>query len=457
MMQKLLDLDARVLLELAANSPPDFPFFLDSASNGPLGQWSILAAYPEASIRRMGDGRLLSENVVATGGFLSALDTLWTLERTARQYSPPAPPFRGGWVVFLGYEVASEIEPNIRFPAAAAGQTIALAQRCRAALCFDHWNHKCWAIAEDGCDALLARLSSQAEVAGLRRSALPYSNGGSHDCTAPTLIEDDPLQFKSAVEAALVHIAAGDVYQANLSREWQQAPTDSRLDFDRYRSLRAANPGPFAAWVQLDEMRIMSSSPERLVRTVGSKIETRPIAGTRPRLAPESSASEIHGMLANPKERAEHIMLIDLERNDLGRVCQPGTVRVDEFMVTESYAHVHHIVSNVCGELRPEVTPVQVLRALFPGGTITGCPKYRCMEIIAALEAAPRGAYTGSVGYINLDGDMDFNILIRTLTLDQSGLRFRAGAGIVADSIWERELEETRAKARGLIRAMSHT
>jgi anthranilate synthase component 1 len=162
-------------------------------------------------------------------------------------------------------------------------------------------------------------------------------------------------------------------------------------------------------------------------------------------------------LVSHPKERAEHIMLIDLERNDLGRVCEAGTVRVDELMTIESYTHVHHIVSNVSGRLRPDVTPVGALRAVFPGGTITGCPKFRCMQIIAELEAAGRGAYTGSLGYLTVDGTLDLNILIRTMTLRAGQLSFRAGAGIVADSDPERELEETRAKARGLIAALGDT
>ncbi len=159
-------------------------------------------------------------------------------------------------------------------------------------------------------------------------------------------------------------------------------------------------------------------------------------------------------LAAHPKERAEHIMLIDLERNDLGRVCEAGTVRVDELMTIESYTHVHHIVSNVSGRLRADVTPIGALRAVFPGGTITGCPKFRCMQIIAELEAAGRGAYTGSLGYLTLSGDLDLNILIRTMTLSGGELSFRAGAGIVADSDPEAELEETRAKARGLLAAL---
>jgi anthranilate synthase component 1 len=201
---------------------------------------------------------------------------------------------------------------------------------------------------------------------------------------------------------------------------------------------------------------VLSTSPERLVSSRRGRIESRPIAGTRARRGDD--AAVIRDLVENVKERAEHVMLVDLERNDLGRVCVGGSVRVDEYMVVESYAHVHHIVSNVVGELRPDVSPGQIVRALFPGGTITGCPKVRCMEIIAELEGRPRGAYTGSLGYLGRDGRMDLNILIRTAMVSDGPagreLSILAGAGIVADSDPQRELEETRAKARGLLRAL---
>ena len=184
------------------------------------------------------------------------------------------------------------------------------------------------------------------------------------------------------------------------------------------------------------------------------RVSTRPIAGTRPRSADAGQDRRLlEELVAHPKERAEHVMLIDLERNDLGRVCQPGSVHVDEMMVIESYAHVHHIVSNVSGDLLDDVTPGQVIAAVFPGGTITGCPKVRCMEIINELENAPRGAYTGSFGYLNRDGSMDLNILIRTIVTHDGRASFRAGSGIVADSEPLAELEETRAKAKGLLEA----
>jgi anthranilate synthase component 1 len=224
-----------------------------------------------------------------------------------------------------------------------------------------------------------------------------------------------------------------------------------------YERLRTQNPAPFAALAQFQGWYLLSSSPERLVRVAGRHVETRPIAGTRPRSrSAEADSEELAALIAHPKERAEHIMLVDLERNDLGRICRAGTVRADELMRTESYAHVHHIVSNVCGELNDGLSPIDVLRAVFPGGSITGCPKFRCMQIIAALERSARGAYTGALGYINRDGAMDFNILIRTITMDAQALEFRAGAGIVADSDRQLELQETRAKARGMIAALQH-
>jgi anthranilate synthase component 1 len=267
--------------------------------------------------------------------------------------------------------------------------------------------------------------------------------------------EEDPLKFLSVVKQTQSHIAAGDIYQANLSRGWQAhgarvSPTGL------YQRLKAANPSPYAGLVRLEpDHYVISSSPERLIEVRDGWVSTRPIAGTRPRHTDaqidQSLMAELH---AHPKERAEHIMLLDLERNDLGRICMAGTVHVNEYMSIESYRHVHHIVSNVKGQQRPEVTPGQTIAAVFPGGTITGCPKVRCMEIIASLEPNARGAYTGSMGYLNRDGSMDLNILIRSIEMRGGRVRFRAGAGIVSDSIPERELEETRAKALGLLRVL---
>jgi anthranilate synthase component 1 len=245
------------------------------------------------------------------------------------------------------------------------------------------------------------------------------------------------------------------VFQVNLSRAWR-ATAPAPIDLDElFARLTAANPAPFAALLQHGDWGLASSSPERLVSVRGMRVDTRPIAGTRRRDAnPQRDAALLAELRGDPKERAEHIMLIDLERNDLGRICEAGSVVVDELGSIESYAHVHHLVSNVSGQLRAGTSAWELLRALFPGGTITGCPKVRCMQIIGELEQGGRGAYTGALGYIGDHGSLDLNILIRTISCQRERLVFRAGAGIVADSIAERELKETRAKALGLLRAL---
>ncbi|MEJ5210717.1 MAG: chorismate-binding protein, partial [Burkholderiales bacterium] len=257
------------------------------------------------------------------------------------------------------------------------------------------------------------------------------------------------------VARILHYIREGDVFQVNLARRWRATLAAAAGPADLFAALDRHNPAPFAGSAVFGGAAIVSSSPERLVRVRDGLIETRPIAGTRPRAADPSADSALRReLLATAKERAEHIMLVDLERNDLGRVCLPGSVEVPALLELASYAHVHHLESTVRGRLRPEVEPAAVVRALFPGGTITGCPKVRCMQIIRELEAAPRQAYTGSMGYLNRDGSMDLNILIRSFMMQGNQVEFWAGAGIVADSRPERELSETRAKARGLLRAL---
>jgi len=241
-----------------------------------------------------------------------------------------------------------------------------------------------------------------------------------------------------------------------LSRRWRAELSGDISPDNVYARLCEANPAPFAGMMVWNGVAVISSSPERLVNIRNRRVSTRPIAGTRPRGADEMADSALsRELFGDAKERAEHVMLIDLERNDLGRVCDPGSVEVDEFMVLESYAHVHHIVSNISGKLGKQHGPADAIRAVFPGGTITGCPKVRCMEIINELEQSPRGAYTGSIGYLNRDGSLDLNILIRTMVMRGNQLELRAGSGIVADSDPDAELAETRAKAKGLLLALS--
>jgi anthranilate/para-aminobenzoate synthase component I len=261
--------------------------------------------------------------------------------------------------------------------------------------------------------------------------------------------------YCAMVERAKAYIAAGDIFQANLAQRFTAMHHGSD-GLEVYRRLRAINPAPFAAFVDLGETEVICSSPERLVKVAGREVETRPIAGTRPRGATATDDDDLTtDLLLNPKERAEHLMLVDLERNDLGRVCAYGSVKVDELMVTERYSHVIHIVSNIRGLLREGATGFDVLDAVFPGGTVTGVPKIRCMEIIDELEPVSRGLYTGSIGYVSWSGHMDWNIVIRTLTRSRDELAFYTGAGIVADSDPEKEYRETLYKAQALIDAVS--
>jgi anthranilate synthase component 1 len=258
-----------------------------------------------------------------------------------------------------------------------------------------------------------------------------------------------------AVCRVLDYLRAGDAFQVNISRYWRGQFVEPPGADSVYRHLRRSNPAPFAGLMRWKSASLLSSSPERLIQIRGREVQTRPIAGTRPRGTDANrDLAFSRDLIDNAKERAEHIMLIDLERNDLGRVCCPGTVEVNELMVLESYAHVHHIVSNVRGKLAPNTSPVHAVKAVFPGGTITGCPKVRCMEIIAELEQEGRGFYTGSIGYLGRNGSLDLNILIRTMLLHDRNIFFRAGAGIVADSEPARELQETNDKARGLLLAL---
>ena len=456
MIHRELDVPPGVLRQLAASHPERYPVLFDSAADGPLSCTSVLVASPTGALWLDAQGRLHAQGAVPRHVMVPAEGFVCALERWIASLppQPPALPFCGGWAIFLGYELAGEIEPGLALPAPPASlpwQAFALRVPC--ALVHDRLSGRVQAIAEEGAAQALEQVE---------RDALQLARAGSGAAATPAplevarIIEEEPAAYLERVRRGKEYIRAGDIYQTNLSRPWR-IELRHEADVGRlHERLRTANPAPFAALARWRGGVVLSSSPERLVRVAGRRVETRPIAGTRPRSRqPGEDARETAALVAHPKERAEHIMLIDLERNDLGRVCEPGTVRVEELMSIESYAHVHHIVSNVTGVLRSDVTSMDVLRAVFPGGTITGCPKYRCMEIIAELEGEGRGAYTGSLGLLGRDGGMDFNILIRTMTLAGRMIEFRAGAGIVADSDPERELEETRAKARGLLAAFA--
>lgn len=434
------------LRRLNQTFPSRYPFLLQStARGGELGRFDILFAFPKDSL--VLDGKRLSGRCAGSKTrFLDALDVWWNEEKTTVAASHL--PFHGGWFLYLGYELAAEVEPSLKLHDDPLLPT-AFAVRCPAAIIFDHQTKDCVFVCEHDGDDLRQKLIDDTDRLADEKEC---AGAGELD-----VLEDDPEQYTDAVEKAKKYIQAGDVYQANLSRQWTVTVGDERSSESIYESLCDANPGPFAGIARWQGTSIISSSPERLLSIRDGIISTRPIAGTRRRGDDEVADDDLSSELfAHPKERAEHIMLIDLERNDLGRVCEAGTVEVDEMMVLESYAHVHHIVSNVRGRLRDDVTPGMAISAVFPGGTITGCPKVRCMEIIDELEFAPRGAYTGSFGYLNRDGSLDLNILIRTMVKRDNQISFRAGAGIVADSDPHAELDEARAKAEGMLRALEN-
>ena len=435
------------LLDLHRLDPARYPVLLESSATGAHGRWDMLLAHEGAGFALHRDGGTRDQDgVLVEGRFLDVLDAQWRAGRIERDAEARFP-FRGGWALLLDYELAAQVEPVLRLPRADGAMPVAVALRCRAAVLRDRATGDCIAVAEPDAAEALDRIEADIErTRGLR--VLPAWQ-------PPAAIdEDEPQRYLDGVLRVLDYLAAGDVFQVNLSRGWH-ARFDATLDpASLFQRLRGNNPAPFAGIFRTDAGSVVGASPERLVSVAGAIVETRPIAGTRPRFEGDDDAERIRELVGHPKERAEHVMLIDLERNDLGRVCTPGSVVVDELMTVESYAHVHHIVSNVRGELKADATPGEVIAAVFPGGTITGCPKVRCMQIVAELEGVGRGAYTGAMGWLNRDGDMDLNILIRSAEVEGDVLRFRTGAGIVIDSDPRRELDETRAKARGMLRAL---
>lgn len=406
-------------------------------------------------------------------------------------------PFTGGWLGWLGYDLAWEIErlPSqnldpLPFP-------VALWYEPATFAVLDHAEQRLWLATTDESDldrlvgkvgdlsgqrsqdfqesqdgqASLGAQDSQDSQASqdsldLRNSDPSQSNDPqrSQDPKSPLTLGMTAEEYQAAVVKAKQHIQAGDVFQVNLSLRFSTQTTAP--SWDLYRQLHRINPSPFACYWHTPWGDVMSCSPERLIQVRGDQAQTRPIAGTRPRgSTPAEDAAYAETLLSNPKERAEHIMLVDLERNDLGRVCQWGTVQVDELLTVEYYSHVMHLVSNVVGQLLPDKTAVDLIRAAFPGGTITGCPKVRCMEIIEALEPVRRSLFYGSCGYLDRRGYLDLNILIRTLLYGhgQPGQREPAtvwgqvGAGIVADSQPDREWRESLQKAKAQLLALGIT
>lgn len=422
---------------------PDGPGFLETLNPLPkTGRYSILPLRWQERYS-YADGKLTcfrqdQETDLGSDPFQKLADIL-----NQRALSPsPVTPFIGGFFGYVSYDMAGQIEELPRM----AKRDLTIPE-----LDF-YWIDVSAAYDHNNSTLTLSTLDPDVDL-------LSYEKAIRTGCKPekPQLFNISeslqpiitPEEFMEKVQKGKDYIAAGDIYQVNLSCRF-----DGRIEGSSaglYQHLRTVNPSPFACLLKFPEVDIISSSPERLVSLRDNVAETRPIAGTRPRGYNYDEDQQLGDeLLCHPKERAEHIMLLDLERNDLGKVCRTGTVEVDELMVLERYSHVTHIVSNVRGELKPEHGPFDLLQATFPGGTITGVPKKRCMEIIDELEPVGRGSYTGSVGYISACGTTDFNILIRTFQRIGDKLTYQTGAGIVADSIPEKEWQECLDKGEAL-------
>jgi para-aminobenzoate synthetase component I len=450
------------------------PSFLFESGNGEgtMGRYSYFGVDPyhtlqgknQTCVDRSAQGRLDS---VASP--FQRLVHLLNRQRIARP--PDVPPFFGGAVGYLSYDLARQFEklPSLAVDDLAAPDLEFAFFDLVGAI--DHESNRLILMFCPPLERFLSepreklfregrdRLAEfEARVTRPDKVDAHWSNLG-HLTFSP---EQEQAVYSRNVSRCLEYIAAGDIYQANLSHRFNvtcaafSSREDLHTDLSAYSRVRALNPSPFSGVLRLDAVRLISSSPERLVRLDGRRADTRPIAGTRPRgRSAFDDRRLIEELQANEKERAEHVMLVDLERNDLGRVCRFGSVQVDELMTVEQYSHVNHLVSQVAGTLGDHATGFDLLRAMFPGGTITGVPKIRCMEIIEELEPVRRGPYTGSMGYLSWSGDLDFNILIRTLVMKNAVGYLQVGAGIVADSDPTREYEETIHKAQAFFSAFS--
>ncbi|HEY9673532.1 MAG TPA: anthranilate synthase component I [Waterburya sp.] len=376
----------------------------------------------------------------------------------AESIVPSELPFTGGWLGWLGYDLAWEIEQLPQLKADSLPFPIAYWYEPESFAVLDHQQQILWLAATDA--AQLDSMQSQLEQANRETRVQDSSAAGKSNPVTP-FFQMSQEDYRVAVQQAKKYIQAGDIFQANLSLRFEaHTPCDS---WSIYQALQQINPSPFASYWQTPWGAIISCSPERLIQLSGRQVQTRPIAGTRSRGATPTADEQLaQELIANTKERAEHIMLVDLERNDIGRVCEWGSVKVDELLTIERYSHVMHLVSNIIGTLQPNCNAVDLIRAVFPGGTITGCPKVRCMEIIEELEPLKRNLFYGSCGYLDWRGNLDLNILIRTLlytetndSTDGAIVWGQVGAGIVADSDPQKEWYESLHKAQAQLNALN--
>jgi anthranilate synthase component 1 len=443
-------------------------FLLESAeSTDKSGRWSILGTNPRRVYEARGKEITVRENGT-TRTFTAEDDVLAALEREMAPFNPVRhgnlPPFTGGLVGYLSYDAVRQFEPSIGAPPKdELGIPEAVFMLADTLVVFDQRLRRLQIVANafpgehETLEAAYAdaqfRIAAMLEMLD-RPLHVPALNGLGQVEPVPAESNTTREEYEAMVLAGKEYIAAGDVFQFVPSQRF--ATPFHRCPVDLYRALRHVNPSPYMFIVELGDFSLVGSSPEVHVRSIGGRIDIRPIAGTRWRgKTPEEDDALAADLLADPKERAEHLMLVDLARNDVGRIAQHGSVHVDDFMIVERYSHVMHIVSNVTGQLAPEHSAYDVLRATFPAGTVSGAPKIRAMQIINELEKSKRCAYAGAVGYFGFDGGHDSCITLRTCLLKDGMAYVQAGAGVVADSVPAYEYEETVNKAKGMLRAIA--
>jgi anthranilate synthase component 1 len=441
-------------LKLRGSGPA---FLLESAEQGQrVGRWSFIGVEPRSVVRWS----------LADGGDPYAIAAAAVAEHRQAPLAD-GPPFTGGAVGYFGYDCVRAVEPLGEPNPDVIGLPDMALMLSDVLVAFDHLKHTVTILAnayredpERSGDEASGRGSGEARarerIAEVReRLAGPLPRPEPHAERAEPQFEPNmPREAFEAMVARIVeYVHAGDAFQVVPSQRWS-APSPVE-PFSIYRGLRAVNPSPYMYFLDFEDFQIVGASPEPLVTVAGRDASTRPIAGTRPRGGDVAEDTAIAAdLLADEKERAEHVMLVDLGRNDLGRVCEYGTVEVETFMAVETYSHVIHIVSSVRGQLRPEVTAIDALRSVLPAGTLSGAPKVRAMQIIDELEPVKRGAYGGAVGWLSYAGDLDTCICIRTVVVKDGVAHVQAGGGTVADAKPDYEYEESRAKARGVVRAI---
>jgi anthranilate synthase component 1 len=427
----------------------DPAFLLESADQGRVGRYSFIGVRPRKVLRWSrgdpGDPYVMAAEELA---------------RFRPAPLPELPPFAGGAVGLFAYDLVRTVEPLGEPNPDPVGLPDLALMLTDALVVFDHLKHTVTVLANvygnDDVESSYTRaLETIAEVRWRLAGPVPRpTRPPVAERSVPVFEPNMPRQrFEAIVARIIEYIHAGDAYQVVPSQRWS-APVPIEA-FSIYRGLRAVNPSPYMYFLDFGDFEIAGASPEPLITVKGDHVTTRPIAGTRPRGAsPEEDRRMAQELLDDPKERAEHVMLVDLGRNDLGRVCRYGTVQVDELMVVENYSHVMHIVSNVTGRLRPGVGALDALRSVLPAGTLSGAPKVRAMQIIDELEPVKRGGYGGAIGWVSYGGDLDTCIHIRTVVIKDGVAHVQAGGGTVADAVPEYEFRESEAKARAVLDAI---